>query len=280
VLRRLGWTEGWAALRRIFANSRYFTATSSKVPVDVSAGEAAAGMCIDFYGRSQCSAIGAQRLGYVDPPFMTAITADPISFLRGAPHQPIAQQFIGFVLAPEGQRLWQARRGTPGGPERFELRRLPIRRDLYTPEEMKNWADQTKPFEIAKPYPPGTPDYFLTIAPLSHAMAIDVHSDLIAAWEALCRNPKHPQRQKMLDLFYGMPPELTLQWSEPVAGSWKQAMENASDPRHEQVVQTLKAFLAGVTAPWADKDRLLADRLRWTEFFRDQYRQVVRLAGE
>src|SRR5690606_9298033 len=98
-------------MRRIYANARYFTASAGKVPVDVSAGEAAAGMCIDFFGRYQAGAIGGDRVGYVDPAFMTAVTADPISILRGAPNETIAHEFVRWLITPPAQRLWQARLG-------------------------------------------------------------------------------------------------------------------------------------------------------------------------
>ncbi len=111
ILRRKGWADGWHLLRRAFANARYFTSSSSQIPVDVSAGEAAAGMCIDFYGRFQAQAIGRNRVGYVDPKHMTATTADPIAMLRSAPHRELARQFIMWVLSKDAQRLWQRRVG-------------------------------------------------------------------------------------------------------------------------------------------------------------------------
>ena len=48
-----GWIDGVRLMQRIGANARYFTDTSTKIPVDVSMGNAAAGLAIDFYGRYQ-----------------------------------------------------------------------------------------------------------------------------------------------------------------------------------------------------------------------------------
>src|SRR5690606_24705363 len=111
IVMRLGWEEGWQTLRRIYANARYFTASATKVPVDVGSGEAAAGMCIDFYGRFQAGAVsaagGGSRVGYVDPPFMTAINADPISIMRGTANRELANEFVVWLLSVQGQRLWQ-----------------------------------------------------------------------------------------------------------------------------------------------------------------------------
>src|SRR6202022_3962015 len=65
---REGWERGLQLLIQLAANSRYFSDAAAKVPVDVAYGEAAAGMCIDFYGRSESEAVsdknGRPRLKY------------------------------------------------------------------------------------------------------------------------------------------------------------------------------------------------------------------------
>jgi ABC-type Fe3+ transport system substrate-binding protein len=285
ILRRQGWTAGWALLRRAFANSRYFTASSSKVPVDVSAGEAAAGMCIDFYGRFQAGAVGGQRVGYVDPPFMTATTADPISIIRGAPHRPLADDFVIWLLSPPAQRLWQRRLNLPDGPTMFELRRQPIRRDLYTPEESTAWTDpQINPFQTTSPVASAMPNFYGMVAPLSHAMAIDVHDDLVAAWAAILRTPDdNPKKTEILRLFDRLPDELTLTWpDDDLAHSWLDAVEQGDHPRHHEAVAILQAFGDTLThsflAP-GRSDHLLQQQIVWTRFFRQQYRQIVKLAA-
>ncbi|HEX7009432.1 MAG TPA: extracellular solute-binding protein, partial [Phycisphaeraceae bacterium] len=286
ILRRLGWNEGWRLLRRIFANARYFTSSASKVPVDVSAGEAAAGMCIDFYGRFQAGAIaagGESRVGYVDPPFLTTTTADPISVIRGAPHRELANHFVAWLLSRPAQGLWQRRVGTPEGPRRFELRRLPARRDLYTPEEKQFWSDpEVDPFGASRPIPPAMPDFYGMVAPVAHALGIDVHDDLTAAWRAIQRTPEdHPRRRAMLELFDRMPPELELTWPDDLEQHWQDALADEDHRDHEQVVQTLRAFherLIQRYAGSAGEDRLLEDRLAWTRFFQANYRRVVDLA--
>lgn len=280
ILRRNGWNEGWALLRRVFANARYFTSSAGKVPVDVSAGEAAAGMCIDFYGRYQSGAIGGDRVGYVDPINMTAITADPITILHGAPNAPLANEFIVWLLSEQSQRLWQRRMGVPGGPERFELRRLPIRHDMYNEEEMAQWKDHVKPFEITQPFPKAMPNFYGTVAPVAHAMAIDIHSELQAAWIAIVRNPHHPNRKKMLELFDAMPEPLMLTWPDKeLADEWPKALGDPSHTRHKDAAATLKQFMDALNKRWKDSDQQLKDRLEWTLFFRGNYREIVRLAS-
>ncbi|HEX8341083.1 MAG TPA: ABC transporter substrate-binding protein, partial [Tepidisphaeraceae bacterium] len=48
-----GFANGLHLIQKIGANARYFTDSASKVPIDVSMGDAAVGMAIDFYGRYQ-----------------------------------------------------------------------------------------------------------------------------------------------------------------------------------------------------------------------------------
>ncbi|MHC4710407.1 MAG: CinA family nicotinamide mononucleotide deamidase-related protein [Planctomycetota bacterium] len=111
ILRQRGWEEGWWILRRAGANARGFSASALKSPVDVSLGDAAAGLCIDFFGRYQAQAIksagGRRRIGYIDPAGETSIDADPISMLGGAPRPDLARRFIEFCLSEPGQSLWQ-----------------------------------------------------------------------------------------------------------------------------------------------------------------------------
>ena len=251
------------------------------MPVDVSAGEAAGGMCIDFYGRFQSGAIGGDRVGYVDPPFMTAITPDPITILRGAPHPRLANDFVLWVISPQGQRLWQYRRGADGGPEKYELRRLPVRRDMYNHDEMRHWIDPVNPFEIAKPFPQGMPNLYGTVKTVAHAIAIDIHDDLAAAWSAISDAPaNHPRRGEMLELFDRMPPELTLTWPDSdIAANWRKYLEQVDHPRHGETAAALKSFVKTLTGRWDDGDQELKDRLRWTLYFRDNYRRIVEIAA-
>ncbi|MFW5681446.1 MAG: ABC transporter substrate-binding protein [Phycisphaeraceae bacterium] len=299
ILQRLGWTEGWDTLRMIFANARYFAASSSKVPVDVSNGEAAVGMAIDFYGRYQAGAVNAYdrranpdaaadslRMGYVDPVrggdgervSLTATTADPISLLRGAPHRELAEQFIAWVLTKDAQRLWQRRKDAPGGPEKFELRRQPIRLDLYTPDEREHWTDaEIDPFATAQPFPDAMPDFYSMVAPISHAMAIDVHSDLTAAWDALQATPEDdPAYAAMHEVFFAMPEVLTLTWpDEEIAQNWPQILANPEHPRYDAAA----GALADLKQRWGEAFPTdlaeLKARVAWTKWYRDQYEKAA-----
>lgn len=294
ILRREGWNEGWRTLRMAFANARYFATSSDRVPVDVSRGDAAVGMCIDFYGRYQAGAVGDGRVSYVDPVVdgqsMTATTADPITLLRGAPSAPLARDFIAWLLMPDAQSLWQrAKSNTDDGlvrPDKYELRRQPIRADLYTDASRASWVDrELDPLATAVPFPEGTPSYFALVAPVTKAMAIDVHGDLVRAWEVLNRAKaqNHPNAKHMEKLFFAVPPQLQLEWDDKeLARDWRAIHYNPDHPRHGEVVDKLKAF-AEQLAPLTDRDDpevAEANRIRWRAFFQRNYREIVELGRD
>ncbi|MGV3664077.1 MAG: ABC transporter substrate-binding protein [Prosthecobacter sp.] len=186
-----GWNEGLRLILRISANARYFTDFSTKIPLDVARGDAAAGMCIDFYGRSAEEDVrqrdGTSRIGFVSPLGGTSISVDPIGLLRGAPDPEIATAFMEFVLGDAGQKLWSFRVGEEGAPVRHALRRLPVRRDLYTPANTGRMSDgKEEPFERAKAFTyhaERTAAAFNAIRFLVRVMCVDSHDELHAAWK-------------------------------------------------------------------------------------------------
>jgi len=188
-----GWVEGLRLLQRISGNARYFTDAASKIVVDVALGDAAAGMCIDFYGRQQSEAVaepdGRSRMVYVSPIGGTSVGVDPIGMLRGAPNREVATRFIEFVLSPEGQRLWNYKPGTPGGPERFALRRLPIQPSLYSEETKRYRSDpNVYPFDEARLFnyrSEWTGSLFGVIRFVVRVMCLEPHEELRTAWQAL-----------------------------------------------------------------------------------------------
>lgn len=191
---REGWEQGLQLLQLIGANSRYFTDTSQKPPIDVSVGNCAAGMCIDFYGRAQAEAAmrrsGIERLGYVSPAGGTVSSVDPIGLLRGAPNREVAEAFIEFVLSEDGQRLWNQKPGTPGGPERFALRRLPVRKDYYARTEWQEYRSDpgANPFAQKDPLiyrAEWTGGVFREMAFIIRVMCLDAHDELREAWRAI-----------------------------------------------------------------------------------------------
>ena len=78
-----GWKRGMSELLKIAANARYFSDSSTLVPMDVSRGEAAAGVAIDFYARVTEESVGPGRIRFIAPLGATAITPDPVAVLYG-----------------------------------------------------------------------------------------------------------------------------------------------------------------------------------------------------
>ncbi len=252
-----GWEDGLQLIQRIGANARYFTDSASKVPIDVSMGDAAAGLAIDFYGRyqAQCSRApdGSERMVYVTPVGGSSVSCDPVGLLRGAEHRETAVRFIEFVMSEEGQRLWTYRPGTPGGPEKFALRRLPIRRDFYPPATnhlayaADDLADPTvNPYSLATNFTyrsRWTAAHFGVQRDLIRAMCLDSASELQAAWKAI--------------LDHGGPD------NQPAAMAQLARLPDRPEP------------LTWENAPGIMKkhDRLEVMRL-WTGFYRESYRQA------
>jgi len=264
-----GWRNGILLLQKIGANARYFAEGAGRVPIDVGMGDAAAGLAIDFYGRYEAGVSrgpdGRARMAYVTPPGGSSVSADPISLLRGAEHRELAVRFITFVLGEDGQRLWNYAPGAPGGPEKFALRRLPIRRDFYpsnNPEIQRQYerhrayttdrlADPAvNPYALADRFiyhPRWTARHFNIQRDLIRAMCLDAGEELRAAWRAVLDNggPRaNPAAMRAIERLPDRP--------EPVA--W-----------------------ASVLTVGNRYDRLQYMR-EWTIFFRESYREARELA--
>lgn len=270
--------RGWRILREMTANARSFTNSSTKPPIDVSAGEAAAGLAIDFYGRGQAQAVlapgqeaGTGRVGYVDPAGTVYIDADPVSVLRGGPDPALARRFIEFCLTEEGQALWQFRavetgagagnpKGEDGramGPARDELRRMPVRRVMYE-KYAGAMIDPVNPFEIASQTLPA--GWRTAIAPMMGAFAIDTAHEQRAAWAALraARGDAGFPRERLEEmerLFYAWP-------ATPVEG---------------KELGFTAANMAAIKAEWRKPGVLARLTIGYTRFFERNYRRVVEL---
>lgn len=253
----VGWKRGLEIIQAAGANARYFTDAAGKVPLDVSLGDAAIGMCIDFYGRFQSEAVrvgdGDSRLQYFTPSGGSAVGVDPIGIVRGAPNRAVAEEFLAFVLSIEGQKLWNFRVGTPGGPQKYALRRLPIRQELYASEFQGFRSDpDVFPYEEAKlfTYHAGwTAPLFKTLSFIIRVMCLDSHDELVSAWRALAAA--------------GFPREALRTFSDVSAVDYRAASER------------IKPVLG--SANRIDEVRLAKEL---GEHFRNQYREAERLAKE
>ena len=250
-----GWTNALRLIRRIGGNARYFTDWAARVALDISAGDAAVGSCIDYYGRFQRESLAAlgipSRVGYIAPAGETAIEADPIALLRGAPHRDLAVAFIEFVLSDDGQKLWAFRRGVPGGPEKYTLGRLPISPRLYGAAFAgqraalgENPYDETGRLDY---HPAWTGSLFGVIAFVVRAMCVDTGPELKAAYHALTKAHFPPEATAVFD-------DVSMVDYATISGPLQAALR-AADPL--------------VEADWSR---------RLVEQFRAQYRRVVALA--
>ena len=131
ILQAYGWEKGWRIITGMGANARNFTNSASQVPKDVAIGEVAYGLAIDFYAWAQVNEAGAHKIGFVMPENLTVISPDCVAILKGAPNLSVAEAFIRFVMSPAGQKLWLWAKGTPDGPQNFQLNRFSVLPSLY-----------------------------------------------------------------------------------------------------------------------------------------------------
>jgi ABC-type Fe3+ transport system substrate-binding protein len=250
-----GWNEAMRLLRRLGANARYFTDQSTKIPLDVSTGDAAVGMCIDYYGRFQAEAAASAgrpgQVGFVTARGETSINPDPIALLRGAPHRELAIAFIEYVLSDDGQKLWSFRRGVPGGPERYTLRRLPIVPRLYDHAFDAYRADpDDNPYEQARDFVyhrAWTGPLYSALAFVVRVMCVDPERELQEAYDALARAGFPREAATLFD-------DVSAVDYSKVSGPLRAALQSA-DPMDE--------------ARWT---------IRLVRDFRAQYRRVTALA--
>lgn len=327
ILGNFGWDEGWQILRAMCGNTHSFASASTKPPIDVSQGEAAAGLAIDFYGRGQAQVIkdatGTDRVGYIDPPGMTYIDADPVSILRGGPDFELAQRFVRFCLTEEAQALWQFHannkpdvdnplgpRGQPMGPARYELRRMPVLRSMYA-EYKPYFVDDIDPFNAATNVE--NPGWRTGVQMMMGCFGIDTAEDCRDAWAALAEADASTdftpdQRAALRRAFFAFPTTpVTLVQGHPLytelstqakaaAGDRAATLADlaarldAGDPDlTPAIAEELRGLIAGpapeipftegtytaVRNEWRDPVRGARLRIAYTNFFRDQYRQII-----
>lgn len=283
ILNKEGWDRGWRILREMSANARYFSAMSTQPPQDVSAGECAIGVAIDFYGRGQAQSLlhegddpNSGRVGYIDPAGATYIDADPVTIINGSRNADLARRFVEFVLSDEGQALWQfaplknlSASAAPSdglGPQEYRLRRMPVKRSMYE-AYLPRFTDKTVPFDIAIDTPlRGWRD---SIGPLMGAFGIDTRRELVAAWAALNAarsDPAFPKDRllKMEELFYAMPKH-TL--TKPDGSSGETVILN----------ETTYKQVADDTGKWRDPVKGSRAKIAYAAFFKGNYRKIVEL---
>lgn len=253
-IRSEGWDKGLNMIQKIAANARYFTDSSSKIPRDVAQGDAAAGMCVDFYGRTYeemlKQADGSSRIHWISPTGGTSMSVDPVAVFRGAPDPEIAQAFVEFLLTEKGQKLWNTKAGTPDGPQRRALRRMPVRKDVYTEENMQHFMDPSNPYEQSGGFVYQrelTGKGFAAMRFIIRVMCLDSHDELKSAWKKLAAA--------------GMPERATEIFSNTTHVSYQNAMGGIS----RQIEHGNKVDTADLA-------------VRLGKFFRKNYKKAGKLA--
>lgn len=201
VLQQYGWKEGWPVLVRMFANSDAVQQTGSNPGEEAATGNVAAGVVIDFFGRTAIIKSGSGIMQFIVPEGGSSLDPDPLAVLKGAPHAELASHFVEFVLSPEGQRLWVQRVGTPGGPARRALGRMSILPEIY--ERDGAWlTDPTNPFtakNVLKVDGKASAQRASFLGELMRAALIDNHDALRAARAAVRRAGDPPELMAMFD---------------------------------------------------------------------------------
>ncbi|MBL4810484.1 MAG: extracellular solute-binding protein [Phycisphaerales bacterium] len=274
ILGNEGWTEGWRILRGMSGNTRYFTNSSTKPPIDVSNGEAAAGLAIDFYGRGQAQIIkdsgGGDRVGYQEPKGAVYVDADPISIINGGANPELARRFVRFCLTEEGQALWQFAKdnpdnpigadGKPMGPEWSELRRMPVRRVMYE-KYFPYFMDQVNPFDIVSDVQ--NPGWRTGVQVMMGCFGIDIANDCRAGYEALGEAKASGQFSDEeiaeLDGLYFAFPETEIDGV---------------------MVPFTEATYRAVRNEWRKPGRQVRLEIEYTRFYRENYREIARRVRE
>ncbi|MBD3184960.1 extracellular solute-binding protein, partial [Candidatus Poribacteria bacterium] len=185
ILQSYGWEKGFDVITRMNANVKNFSRGASDIPREVDLGETAYGLAIDIYALAKIAEAGEDKLGYVMPEGETVINPDSIGVLKGAHNMEAAKAFVEFVIGEPGQVLWMAKKGVPGGPKEFALRRMSVMPHVYEMLEDKV-AVPTNPFGwksvLKYDHEKGSIRWGI-MADLIGAMTIDMHEELVDAWK-------------------------------------------------------------------------------------------------
>lgn len=119
ILDRLGEDAGWRVIDGITRNARQ-VGGSSAVPRLVNDGEATVGLTLEDAAWRYVQGGGPVRL--VHPAEGTAVAADGVALVAGAPHPEEAKAFVAWALSKEAQTLLATRVG-----------RRPVRKDVPPP---------------------------------------------------------------------------------------------------------------------------------------------------
>jgi len=166
IIQAFGWDEGWRILTRMAGNAGIYGG-SVETQSAVEQGEVGVGMSIDFYGYT--SQIDFPSCQYILPEGQSIINGDPIALVSKSEHKDAAQDFIGWILSPEGQSIWLDER----------INRMPLRVDAFHTEKGQERSDLYALFNQT----------ILNIGiPFSDELAISYEQSLMYYFEAVLKN--------------------------------------------------------------------------------------------
>jgi ABC-type Fe3+ transport system substrate-binding protein len=221
ILQAYGWEKGWRIITGLGANVRNFTNSASQIPKDVTIGEVAYGLAIDFYAWAQVKEAGSDKIGFVMPDNLTMITPDCIGILKGAPNPEVAKAFIRFVMSEQGQKLWLLAEKSPDGPQRFQLNRFSVLPSLYALSPQST-AVKLNPFSWRSDFAFDSKlssDRWSIVNDLIGALVIDQKHLLTRAWkEALANGSSEQELQRLAAMPISADEALALaktKWKDP-----------------------------------------------------------------
>lgn len=258
---KLGWVRGLRLIQLISSNARYFTDSSTKPVLDVSAGDCAAGMSVDFYGLFQEQNLKvrshSERFGFAMPKGGGVVTPDSFGILRGAPNRKVADAFMEYVLSVEGQKLWAFKVGAPGGPVRYSLNRPPVRKEIYIQEyrqyrthpSIDNFRDVGEFIY----HPKWTSNLIKSLRFVIKSAFVDPHNELARARKAILeakKDGRYDDADKALRI-----------------------MQDLDAINHDRSIHEIRDTILA-----RDALKLIKLQGRLTQHFSDQYRRAERVA--
>ena len=239
------WQSGWEKLLSILSNAKKFTASSGDAANAPVLGEAVVSVCIDFYGTMRVSE-APDKLGYISPAGQTGYTPDPVGILKNPPNMDMAQKYVDFLLSTKGQCIWALRPGHPDGPEKYLLNRTPISKAFFEK------YDADTPEWISRPY---SSDKVMNVDMELRSVRYGVLAEIVRA--AAIDNLKLMKQAKKKLIDEGNPEKLTEIFYKL--------------PENIDTVEEIYT-IAEQLKDTAQAEIIVTD---WTNFFRDQYKQVI-----
>jgi ABC-type Fe3+ transport system substrate-binding protein len=231
LLQAYGWERGWDVIMRLSANVQSFAKGAATAAKEVSTGQAAFGLAIDFYAFIEIQRYGAERLIFVLPEGQSVVNTDGIGILANAAEPALAAAFVDYVMS-EGQKLWILRPGVPGGPVRHALCRYPVDPGLYH-EDRSLLTVTGNPFEGAPALQYDSKlggRRWALLGDMMAALVITPHDDLKRCWREIVRRgltPRQYEQYLTVGIDEGEAVTLAETWAKPAFARKRIELMNA-----------------------------------------------------